>query len=88
MACSRERDHLLNFFGSRYAAEILAHDFGANGGVAEERGDIEGGGIFAAGVEPCGDGPGRVAVGTENYGGDALGDLGFGERVGVQAFGE
>ena len=44
------------------------------------------GGIFAALFEPVGDGPGREAVGAEDYSGDALGDLRFGERVGVEAF--
>ena len=33
------------------------------------------------------DRPGRIAIGSKNYGGDALRDLRFGQRIGVEAFG-
>jgi hypothetical protein len=55
--------------------------------VAGHHGDVERWRIGAAGGQIGCDGPGRIAVGAEDDGGDALGDLGFGERIGFEAVG-
>ncbi len=55
--------------------------------MADENREIEGGGVLTPRVKPGSDGPGGIAVGAENYGGDTLCDLSFGERIFVEAFG-
>src|SRR5690349_10633544 len=81
-----ELSHFLNFGLGGNALEVLAHDLFANGRVAGENSDVERGSILLASGDPIGDRPGRFAVGTLHGGSDALSDLRFGERIGVQAF--
>jgi hypothetical protein len=73
-----ELRHFCDFVGRGDAAEILAHDLFADGGVAGHHGDVERGRIGSPSGEIWRDGPRRIAVGAEDDGGDALRDLRFG----------
>jgi len=55
--------------------------------VASHHRDVECGRVCAASGEIWRERPWRVAIGSENDGGDALGDLRFGERIGFEAVG-
>jgi hypothetical protein len=79
--------HLVNFLGSGEAFVIDVHDLFANGGVAGKNRDVESGMKLLDIADPGDERPGRVAVGPLDGGGDALGDLRFGERIGEQPIG-
>src|SRR5262249_23778178 len=83
-ALPSELRHFFDFRLRGDSLEILAHHLLADGGVTDEGGDVEGGGIFLPGFDPWGDGSGRIAVGALDRGGNALRDLGLSQRVGVE----
>jgi len=57
-----------------------------DGRVSGEDSDVECGGVFAAGGDPIGYGPGRFSVGALHGCGNALGDLRLGQGIRIEAF--
>ena len=79
-----ELHHALDFRGGCSPPEILLHHLLADAGMTDDDGQIQGGRIATARIEPRTDRVRRITVETEHDAGDSLSDLRLRERLLLQ----